>query len=84
MSSSLRNTPNGLNTVLLTEEQKKEFKEGLDMNFALELRKSRFRAALMYQKDGISGSYRIVPEEIRTLEELGFLPKDVENHPASD
>ena len=67
-----------LNTVLLTEEQKKEFKEGLDMNFALELRKSRFRAALMYQKDGISGSYRIVPEEIRTLEELGFLPKDVE------
>ncbi|OQA86176.1 MAG: Twitching mobility protein [Lentisphaerae bacterium ADurb.Bin242] len=67
-----------LNTVLLTEEQKKKFKEELEMNFALEFRKSRFRASLMHQKDGVSGSYRIVPEEIRTLEELGFLPKDVD------
>ena len=67
-----------LNTVLLTPEQKKRFQEDMDMNFALELRKSRFRAALMYQKDGISGSYRIVPSQAQTLEELGFLQKDVE------
>lgn len=67
-----------LNTVLLTEEQKKQFSDDLEMNFALEFRKCRFRASLMQQKDGVSGSYRIIPEEIRSLEELGFLPKDAE------
>ena len=30
----------------------------------------------MYQKDGISGSYRLVPDHISQLEELGFLPRD--------
>ena len=67
-----------LNTALLSPEQKKRFMEDMDMNFALELRKSRFRAALMYQKDGISGSYRIVPSQAQSLEDLGFLPKDIE------
>ena len=67
-----------LNTALLTPEQKKRFEEDMDMNFALELDHNRFRAALMYQKDGISGSYRIVPSQAKSLEELGFLPKDAE------
>ena len=67
-----------LNTILLTPEQKKRFMEDMDMNFALELNHSRYRVALMYQKDGISGSYRIVPGKAKSLEELGFLPKDVE------
>ena len=67
-----------LNTVLLSPEQKAKFKEDMDMNFALELNKSRYRVALMVQKDGISGSYRIVPSKAKTLEELGFLPKDAE------
>jgi twitching motility protein PilT len=31
----------------------------------------------MMQKDGVAGSYHIVPDEISSLEELGFLPKDV-------
>jgi twitching motility protein PilT len=30
----------------------------------------------MQQKDGISGSYRLVPDHICSLEELGFLPRD--------
>ena len=67
-----------LNTILLSPEQKARFKEDMDMNFALELNGSRYRVALMYQKDGISGSYRIVPSKAKTLEELGFLPKDAE------
>ncbi len=67
-----------LNTVLLSPEQKKKFMDDMDMNFALELNHSRYRVALMYQKDGVSGSYRIVPAKAKTLEELGFLPKDVE------
>jgi twitching motility protein PilT len=67
-----------LNTVLLSPEQNARFKEDMDMNFALELNGSRYRVALMVQKDGISGSYRIVPSKAKTLEELGFLPKDAE------
>ena len=67
-----------LNTVLLSPEQKKKFTDDMDMNFALELNQSRYRVALMYQKDGISGSYRIVPSKAKSLAELGFLPKDVE------
>ena len=47
------------------------------MNFALEIGRSRFRAALMFQKDGISGSYRLVPGEVLPLAELGFLPHDI-------
>jgi len=67
-----------LNTILLSPEQKKKFMDDMDMNFALELNHSRYRVALMYQKDGVSGSYRIVPAKAKTLEELGFLPKDIE------
>lgn len=66
-----------LNTVLLSEEQRKQFFEDQDMSLALEVGSDRFRVCLMEQKDGVAGSYRLVPDHIYTLEELGFLPKDV-------
>ena len=47
-----------------------------DSSFSLEVGKNRFRVCLMYQKDGISGSYRLVPDHISQLEDLGFLPRD--------
>ena len=65
-----------MNLSLLNEEQKKTCQEEMDLNFALEIHPSRFRAALMRQREGVSGSYRIVPDKIHTLEELGFLPHD--------
>lgn len=65
-----------LNFALLSEKRKAQFQKELDMNFALEIGKSRFRAALMYQKDGVSGSYRLVPGEVLSLQELGFLEHD--------
>ena len=65
-----------LNTCLLTEEQKQKFNELWDLNFAFEVHPSRFRCAIMMQREGVSGSYRIVPDKIHTLEELGFLPDD--------
>lgn len=68
-----------LNSALLTEEQKATFKEEQDMSLALEIGYNRFRVCLMEQKDGTAGSYRLVPDSIRTLEELGFLPQDVVN-----
>ena len=66
-----------LNTALLSEEQKECFKEEQDMSLALEVGRNRFRVCLMEQKDGMAGSYRLVPAEIQGLEQLGFLPKDV-------
>lgn len=66
-----------VNFALLSEEQVAKFKEDQDMSFALEVGRDRFRVCLMEQKDGIAGSYRLVPDRILSLEELGFMPKDV-------
>ncbi len=68
-----------LNFALLSEEQKAEFIESQDMSLALEVGPDRFRVCLMEQKDGIAGSYRLVPNQIQSLEDLGYLPKDAEN-----
>ena len=65
-----------LNFALLSAEQIEKFKEEQDMSLALEVGYDRFRVCLMEQKDGVAGSYRLVPDQIRTLEDLGFLPKD--------
>ena len=66
-----------LNLALLSASQKKLFAEKMDMSFALEIGYDRFRVCLMEHKDGVGGSYRLVPDHICTLEELGFLPEDV-------
>lgn len=67
-----------LNTALLSEEQKALFEKRHDLDFAMSLGddESRVRANLMVHKDGVAGSYRIVPDKIRTLEELGFSTKN--------
>ncbi len=66
-----------LNTVLLSEERKQEFVTGQDLSFAVEVGADRFRVALMQQKEGTSGSYRLVPDHICSLEELGFMDEDI-------
>ena len=66
-----------LNTVLLSAERKKRFEEDMDINFALEIGADRFRVCLMMHKDGSAASYRLVPDHICSLEELGFLDHDV-------
>ncbi len=66
-----------LNTVLLSPERKARFYEDMDINFALEVGKDRFRVCLMMHKDGMEGSYRLVPDHICTLEELGFMDSDI-------
>ncbi len=66
-----------LNTVLLDQARREQFLREQDMNLALEIGPSRFRVCLMIQKDGAAGSYRLVPDHICELEELGFMPEDV-------
>ena len=62
-----------INTVLLTPAQKKVFLETHDLDLALATGGAeRYRVNLMFHKDGAAGSYRIVPKEIKTMQELGF------------
>ena len=67
-----------LNLSLLSVERKQYFQKELDCSFSLEVGANRFRVCLMMQKDGISGSYRLVPDHICQLEELGFFARDAE------
>lgn len=67
-----------VNFALLSDEQIANFKKEQDMSFALEVGRDRFRVCLMEQKDGIAGSYRLVPDRLMSLEELGFMRRDVE------
>ena len=61
---------------LLAPERRAFFEERQDMSMALILGNDRFRLCMMEQKDGFAGSYRLVPNQINTLEELGYLPED--------
>jgi twitching motility protein PilT len=62
-----------LNTSLLTPDQKKVFLADRDLDYALAISASeRYRVNLMYHKEGPAGSYRMVPKETRTMQELGF------------
>lgn len=62
-----------LNTILLGEGQKGIYLERKDYDFALSLGGSdRYRVNLMFHKNGAAGSYRMVPDKVRTLEELGY------------
>ena len=62
-----------LNTCLLTPEQGEYFQREQDYDFALAFSTGeRFRANLMIHKDGLAGTYRMVPRRIQSLEELGF------------
>ncbi len=67
-----------INTILINKDQLEELNEEMDLDFALELKsRSRYRVNLMNTKNGIAGTYRIVPARVRTLEELGFKNADV-------
>jgi len=62
-----------MNTILLTPEQKKEFLEKHDLDYALAIvEPERYRVNILFQKEGTAGSYRMVPHEIKTMVELGF------------
>ena len=62
-----------LNTALLSAGQRKIFLERKDYDYALALGgNDRYRVNLMFHKNGAAGAYRMVPDKIRSLEELGY------------
>ncbi len=65
------------NTSLLSEFQAHEFDTNQDLDYALSLDlHRRFRVNMMLHKDGMAATYRIVPDEVNTLEQLGFSDPD--------
>ncbi|HNC22688.1 MAG TPA: PilT/PilU family type 4a pilus ATPase [Opitutaceae bacterium] len=62
-----------LNTSLLSEGQREIYLQRKDYDYALALsRADRYRVNLMFHKGGAAGSYRMVPDQVRTLEQLGY------------
>jgi len=62
-----------LNTALLSEGQKKTFADRKDYDYALSFSNTdRYRVNLMVHKNGPAGAYRMVPDKVRSLAELGF------------
>lgn len=62
-----------LNTCLLSPEEAAIFAAKHDYDYALAMEGGRrIRANLMLHKEGVKGTYRIVPETVRPPAELGF------------
>jgi twitching motility protein PilT len=60
---------------VLTDAQKKKFEETWELDLAFGLRGvGRFRCNVFNQKGAVGAVYRLIPEKIRALDELGLPP----------
>jgi twitching motility protein PilT len=60
---------------VLTDVQKKKFEEAWELDLAFGLRGvGRFRCNVFNQKGAVGAVFRLIPEKIRPLEELGLPP----------
>ena len=68
-------TAEGLVTALLTPEQKEIFLKEQQLDFAYGFEdKARFRVNTFFQRGFMAAALRLVPNKIRTIEELGLPP----------
>jgi twitching motility protein PilT len=72
-------TPGQSRTMLyeiMNDSQKEEFEATHDIDFAYEVPslEARFRANIFLGRYGISGAFRLIPNKILTVEELGLPP----------
>ncbi|WP_269540816.1 type IV pilus twitching motility protein PilT [Cerasicoccus fimbriatus] len=74
-----RELSKAINTSVLSDEQREFFDHEKDYDFAMPFDSGpRFRVNLMEHKDGVAGTYRIVPARIPDLADLGFDPQGQE------
>src|SRR5689334_1450261 len=60
---------------ILTQKQREKFEENLELDFAYSVPgKARFRVNLYRQRDAVGAAFRLIPYEIKPLEELGIPP----------
>ena len=58
---------------VLTDIQKKRFEETLELDFSFGIRGlARFRCNVFNQRGAVGAVYRLIPEKIRTFQELGL------------
>ena len=60
---------------MLTDAQKKRFEETLELDFSFGIKGlARFRCNMFNQRGAVGAVYRLIPEKIRSFEELGLPP----------
>jgi len=61
---------------MLTDSQKKQFEKTSELDFAFGIRAiaSRFRCNVFSQRGAVGAVYRLIPEKIRSVQELGLPP----------
>src|ERR1041385_5458587 len=61
---------------VLTDSQKKRFEEAMELYFSFGIKAigSRFRCNVFNQRGAVGAVYRLIPEKIRTFQELGLPP----------
>lgn len=60
---------------IMNEAQKEHFKKKMDVDFSIEVTGvARFRVNIFMQRKGIAGVFRLIPSNIKTLDELGLPP----------
>jgi twitching motility protein PilT len=60
---------------ILTQRQREVFEENLELDFAYAVRGvARFRVNLYQQRDSLGAVFRVIPYEIKPLDELGVPP----------
>ncbi len=65
----------GLALALMNEEQQQRFSQQKEIDFSYHFEdKARFRVNIFYQRGSISCALRLIPNKIRTIEELGLPP----------
>jgi twitching motility protein PilT len=61
---------------ILTQRQRERLESELELDCAHALPgKARFRLNVYYQRDAIGAAFRLIPQEIKPLEELGIPPR---------
>jgi twitching motility protein PilT len=59
----------------LTQKQREKFEENLELDFAYSIPgRARFRVNLYRQRDALGAAFRIIPFDIKKLEDLGVPP----------
>jgi twitching motility protein PilT len=58
---------------IMNEEQKKAFAASLDLDFSIDIENiARFRVNMFVQRKGIAAAFRLIPEVVYSLDELGL------------
>lgn len=58
---------------IMNEEQRKYFAKNLDLDFSLDIPSiARFRVNVFVQRKGIGAAFRLIPENVNTIDELGL------------